>query len=217
MKIVKMKKRSNGSSMKKRKSFNRSQILKCRIKKSAHLAAASTPVASTSDETSTTSVETASTRLLFLPERLFFCSNFYTLATLTPLLQLAYSRPAPTCTPSASSIEGMELTQKPHHHHHVHRHLPLHHQQELRHLPLHQPLQLPLHQRVFNKQLDYGKVIIEIMKAHFVEAHLSFGKVPDRMKNMYYTKLEVSIDGTRCMSMPFGALGIDGPYYDTST
>ncbi|KAI5676741.1 hypothetical protein M9H77_07691 [Catharanthus roseus] len=43
----------------------------------------------------------------------------------------------------------------------------------------------------FNKQSDCAKVITEIMKR--------------------------GIDGTRCVSVPFGTLGIDGPYYDTKT
>ncbi|KAI5669344.1 hypothetical protein M9H77_19197 [Catharanthus roseus] len=40
----------------------------------------------------------------------------------------------------------------------------------------------------FNKQSDCAKLITEIMKAHFVEVHPSFGKVSDRIKNMCYTE-----------------------------
>ncbi|KAI5667892.1 hypothetical protein M9H77_17745 [Catharanthus roseus] len=40
----------------------------------------------------------------------------------------------------------------------------------------------------FNKQSRCAKVITEIMKAHFVEAHSSSWKASDRMKNMWYTE-----------------------------
>ncbi|KAI5668670.1 hypothetical protein M9H77_18523 [Catharanthus roseus] len=45
----------------------------------------------------------------------------------------------------------------------------------------------------FNMQSYCVKVITEIMKAHFVEAHPSFGKVPDRMKNIWYVEFKVSV------------------------
>ncbi|KAI5667675.1 hypothetical protein M9H77_17528 [Catharanthus roseus] len=40
----------------------------------------------------------------------------------------------------------------------------------------------------FNKQSDCAKMTTEIMKAHFVEAHPSFGKVLDRIKKMRYAE-----------------------------
>ncbi|KAI5681444.1 hypothetical protein M9H77_02672 [Catharanthus roseus] len=40
----------------------------------------------------------------------------------------------------------------------------------------------------FNKQLARAKLIIEIIKEHFVEAHASFGRILDKIKNMWYTE-----------------------------
>ncbi|KAI5671416.1 hypothetical protein M9H77_11780 [Catharanthus roseus] len=128
-------------------------------KKRAHPAAALTPAASTSDEMSTTPVKTASTPASiplgtsFSPTTASTPPRMSTSpvaastlpATLTLFLQLPYSSPVPTSTPSSSSSVGMERC-LPHHHHHVHRHPPLYYQHELWHLPLHQPLHLSLHQ-----------------------------------------------------------------------
>ncbi|KAI5664386.1 hypothetical protein M9H77_23709 [Catharanthus roseus] len=40
----------------------------------------------------------------------------------------------------------------------------------------------------FNKHSAYAKLITEIIKEHFVEAHASFGKILGRIKSMWYTK-----------------------------
>ncbi|KAI5649039.1 hypothetical protein M9H77_35044 [Catharanthus roseus] len=40
----------------------------------------------------------------------------------------------------------------------------------------------------FNKQSHCAKFITEIVKAHFVESRPSFGKVPNKVKNMWYTE-----------------------------
>ncbi|KAI5676083.1 hypothetical protein M9H77_07033 [Catharanthus roseus] len=37
-------------------------------------------------------------------------------------------------------------------------------------------------------------LITEIIEAHFVEAHASFGKILDKIKNMWYIKLGVRLD-----------------------
>ncbi|KAI5662321.1 hypothetical protein M9H77_21644 [Catharanthus roseus] len=82
-----------------------------------------------------------------------------------------------------------------------HRGSSIHHQHVHRYLPLHPPLHLPLHSS-FNNQSDCEKVITKIMKAHSVEAHPSFGKVPNRIKNMWYT-----IFGKRCDSSGISPTG----------
>ncbi|KAI5659134.1 hypothetical protein M9H77_27927 [Catharanthus roseus] len=153
-------------------------------KKRDHPAAASTSGASTSVETSTTPVEMASTSASIPPR--------------TSLSPAGSSTPLGTSTPSvAASTPSAALTLFPqppysstglllrlHLVWGCHRCLPLHHQYVHRHLPLHLPLYLPLHPRNFNKQSECAKVIAEIMKAYFVESHSSFGKVPNRMKNI---------------------------------
>ncbi|KAI5668960.1 hypothetical protein M9H77_18813 [Catharanthus roseus] len=62
----------------------------------------------------------------------------------------------------------------------------------------------------FNKQSDCAKVITKIMKAHFVEAHLSFGKVSDRIKNYgIQNRKEVSMgsDALACHSGHLAKIG----------
>ncbi|KAI5664510.1 hypothetical protein M9H77_23833 [Catharanthus roseus] len=115
------------------------------------------------------------------------------LATLTPLQQLPYLSLAPTSTPSASSAEGLSSR-------------PIPSSSACPPAPAASSAAslAPSSQGVvdslililqtadsFDKQSDSAKVITEIMKAHFVEVYPSFGKVPDRMKNMWYTKFRV--------------------------
>ncbi|KAI5649892.1 hypothetical protein M9H77_35897 [Catharanthus roseus] len=215
---MKMKKRSNGSSMKKRKG-NRNSTWS---KKKAHPTVASIPAAFTSDEMSITPVQTAFTPTSIPPPDSSFCtfrdvylsgSRFYTPDDHDSIHIAAILR-RPRLLLWLHLVWGWSR-RLPNHHHHVHLNLPLHHQHELQHLPFHQPLQLPLHPRVFNKQSDCAMVITEIMKAYFIEAHPSFRKVPQRMKNMFYK--ESGIDGTGCMSVSFGTLGKDRPHYNIRT
>ncbi|KAI5667499.1 hypothetical protein M9H77_17352 [Catharanthus roseus] len=107
------------------------------------------------------------------------------LATLTPFPQLLYSSLAPTSTLSSDSSTA-RMSSSP----------ALSSSTRPSALAPHSPLYLSFHPRVFltltslsyRPQLDIAKLITEIMKAHLVEAHPSFWKVSDRIKNMWYTK-----------------------------
>ncbi|KAI5654147.1 hypothetical protein M9H77_31334 [Catharanthus roseus] len=111
--------------------------------------------------------------------------------TLTPFLQLPYSSPAPTFTPSsASSATGLSEG-----------------------LPLHPPLHLPVHPR----QSDCVKVITEFMKPHFVEAHSSFGKVPYRIKHMWYIEFGKRYQWDLMHERAIETLGRNGPHFHTRT
>ncbi|KAI5681719.1 hypothetical protein M9H77_02947 [Catharanthus roseus] len=204
-----MKKRSNGSPMKKmkRKSFNHSPIPKPRMsKKGAHSEMSTPPTAtsippgmspslvvaspvemSTPPVAASTPLETA-----FTPQ----AAASTPLATLTQFSQLPYTSSAPTSTPSsASSAVGM-----------LSRPAPSSSPRPPAPVPLSAPSLAPSSQGVvdslililptadsFNKQSDYAKLITKNMKAHFVEAHLSLGKVLERIKNMWYTEFRISV------------------------
>ncbi|KAI5649819.1 hypothetical protein M9H77_35824 [Catharanthus roseus] len=165
---MKMKKRSNGSTMmkRKRKSFNwspNSEIWYVEVKRGITqrrlllLGFYSSGNVSFSGSGFYTSRDVYSSG-----------SNFYTSNDLE-FLQLPYSSLAPTSTlSSASSAMGMSS------HQHVHRHLPLHSPPPP--LPP-SPLHLPFILRYCT----------------FCEAEPSFGKVSDRIKNMWYTEFRVSV------------------------
>ncbi|KAI5676697.1 hypothetical protein M9H77_07647 [Catharanthus roseus] len=100
--------------------------------------------------------------------------------TLTPFPQLSYSILAPITTPSSSFVVGTSSRPIP---------------SPSTRLPT-PPMQGVVGSRIlilpmadnFSKQSACAKSIIEIMKKHFVEAHASFGKIPNRIKNLWYTK-----------------------------
>ncbi|KAI5681307.1 hypothetical protein M9H77_02534 [Catharanthus roseus] len=113
--------------------------------------------------------------------------------TLTPFLQLPYSSPVPTSTPSSvSSTVGMLLRPTPSSSARLSALAPS--------SSTHPPPSISSSQGVvdsrililptignFNKQSDCVKVITKIMKAHLIEVHPNFGKVPNRMKkNVVY-------------------------------
>ncbi|KAI5677246.1 hypothetical protein M9H77_08196 [Catharanthus roseus] len=111
--------------------------------------------------------------------------------TLTLFPQLPYSSPAPTST-SSSASSSTEMSSRP---------APSSSARPLGPAPSSVLSPTASSQGVvqscililptannFNKQSDCAKVITEIMKAHFAEGHPSFGKVPYRMKNMWYTE-----------------------------
>ncbi|KAI5656952.1 hypothetical protein M9H77_25745 [Catharanthus roseus] len=111
-------------------------------------------------------------------------------ATLTPFPQLPYSSLVPIFTPSASSAVRI-----------LSKHFSSSSVSPPTPVPSSAPLSDPSSHGVvgshililptadnFNRQSDYAKLIIEIMKAPFVEIYPSFGKDLDRIKNMWYTE-----------------------------
>ncbi|KAI5653868.1 hypothetical protein M9H77_31055 [Catharanthus roseus] len=167
-------------------------------KRRAHSAAASTPVemstmgtsaysASILPGTSLSSVTTSTPPGMSTPSAAASTSP----TTLTPFPQLPYSSLAPMSTPSSASSTAWMLS-KP---------APSSSARPSTPDPSSAPSPTPSFEDVvdshililptaywylfFNKKLDYVKVIIEIMKAHFVEAHPRFGKVPNGVKNIW--------------------------------
>ncbi|KAI5650874.1 hypothetical protein M9H77_36879 [Catharanthus roseus] len=186
-----MKNRSNRSPImkRKRKSFNRSPIPKRRLfncflqmvrgckKNRAHLemftspATMSTPLVSASIPLGmSASLGTTSTPPISASIPLRTSASPTTMstppATLTRFPQLPYSSPAPISTPS--SLFSTRTSSRP------------------------DPSSSarPPAPPVFNKQSACAKSITGIIKEHFVEAHASFGKIPNRIKNMRYTELK---------------------------
>ncbi|KAI5677525.1 hypothetical protein M9H77_08475 [Catharanthus roseus] len=94
-------------------------------------------------------------------------------ATLTQFLQLPYSSTVSTSTPLASSATGLSS-----------RFAPSSSTRPLAPAAASAPSSAPSSQGVVDSHI----LILPTADAHFVEEHLSFGKVPDRMKNMLYTE-----------------------------
>ncbi|KAI5648563.1 hypothetical protein M9H77_34568 [Catharanthus roseus] len=98
-------------------------------------------------------------------------------ATLTPFPQFSYSSPMPISTPSSSTVETSSRpapsssTRPP---------VP-----SIQGVVDSRTLILPTDEN-FNKQTICAKLITEIIKEHFVEAHASFRKILDRIKNMWH-------------------------------
>ncbi|KAI5672721.1 hypothetical protein M9H77_13085 [Catharanthus roseus] len=186
-----MKKRSNRSPMKKRKrkSFNRSPILRHRIKKRAHPNTSTPPIATSTPpgmSPSLTAISSGTSPSLTVASTppgtsTPLAATSTPPAILTPFSQLPYSSPAPTSTSSfASFTTGM-----------LWRPASL----SSAHLPgvVNSCILIISTAESFNKQSNCVKLITEILKAHFVEAYLGFEKVPDRIKNMCSIEFRVSI------------------------
>ncbi|KAI5670941.1 hypothetical protein M9H77_11305 [Catharanthus roseus] len=103
------------------------------------------------------------------------------LATLTPFPQFSYSSLTPISTLSSSS-SAMGMSSRPTHSSLACSAVP----------PVQGAIDSPIlilpTAESFNKQSACTKSSTEIMKEHFVEAHASFGKISDRIKNLWYTE-----------------------------
>ncbi|KAI5676531.1 hypothetical protein M9H77_07481 [Catharanthus roseus] len=127
------------------------------------------------------------------------------LATLTPFPQLPYSDLAPISTPSSSALV-VRTSLRP---------APLSSTPPTTEDFVDARTLITMHSKSFSKQSDCARLISEIMKQQYVEAHPNFRKVPNNIKNMWYT--EFGFDGTQDMTVPYRSFGRNGRRLVTRT